>query len=151
MQFPAPLTRRRFLARSGLTLGAALALPQSALADDAPIRMRELYNKDLSFSDIALANEGKRITVSGFMAPPLKAESVFFVLTRRPMAVCPFCEPGMPWPDDILAVYARRIVQVIGFNIPILTEGLLELGDYVDPELGFASKVRLTDATYRRA
>ena len=85
------------------------------------------------------------------MAPPLKAESTFFVLTKKPMAVCPFCEPGMPWPDDILAIYARRVVDVIGFNIPIVTQGRLELGDYVDPELGFASRVRLVDATYARA
>ena len=135
-------------------LSAALlpALPGLAKAGEAAtVRLRDLYNKDLSFSDLALNSEGKRITVAGFMAPPLKAESTFFVLTKKPMAVCPFCEPGMPWPDDILAIYARRVVQVIGFNIPILTEGVLELGDYVDPELGFASKVRLSDATYRRA
>lgn len=132
--------------------GAALALPgliRPALAAE-PVRMRDLYNKDLSFSDLALASEGRRISVSGFMAPPLKAESVFFVLTKKPMAVCPFCEPGMPWPDDILAVYARRVVKVIAFNVPIVTTGVLELGDHVDPELGFASKVRLVDATYER-
>ena len=143
---------RRTLIRA-LTLAAATApltrLP--AFAEGAPIKMRDLYNKDLSFSDLALSNEGKRVAISGFMAPPLKAESVFFVLTKKPMAVCPFCEPGMPWPDDILAIYARRVVKVIGFNIPIVTEGTLELGDHVDPDLGFASKVRLVDATYARA
>ena len=143
---------RRTLIRA-LTLAAATApltrLP--AFAEGASIKMRDLYNKDLSFSDLALSNEGKRVAVSGFMAPPLKAESVFFVLTKKPMAVCPFCEPGMPWPDDILAIYARRVVKVIGFNIPIVTEGTLELGDHVDPDLGFASKVRLVDATYARA
>lgn len=124
-------------------------LPRLARAE-APIKMRELYNKDLSFSDLALANAGKRMAVSGFMAPPLKAESVFFVLTKMPMAVCPFCEPGMPWPDDLLAIYAKRVIEVVPFNVPIVVEGVLELGDYVDPELGFYSKVRLTDARYSR-
>ena len=28
--------------------------------------IRDLYNKDLSFSDLALTSEGKRITVAGF-------------------------------------------------------------------------------------
>lgn len=125
-------------------------LPRLARAD-APIKMRDLYNKDLSFSDLALANEGERIAVSGFMAPPLKAESVFFVLTKMPMAVCPFCEPGMPWPDDLLAIYAKRVIEVVPFNVPIVVEGVLELGDYVDPEFGFYSKVRLSDASYSRA
>ena len=133
-----------------LALPGLLALPDLARAD-APIKLRDLYNKDLSFSDLALSLQGSRISVAGFMAPPLKAESVFFVLTKKPMAVCPFCEPGMPWPDDILAFYARRVVEVIPFNVPITVTGLLELGDAVDPELGFYSKVRLADASYQRA
>ena len=131
-------------------LSTLVVLPRPARAE-APIRMRDLYNKDLSFSDLALANEGRRIAVSGFMAPPLKAESLFFVLTKMPMAVCPFCEPGMPWPDDLLAIYTKRLIEVVPFNVPIVVEGVLELGDYVDPEFGFYSKVRLTDATYGRA
>jgi hypothetical protein len=143
-------TRRSFLS---LWPVAAIAgtMPELLRAQEEPIRLRDLYNRDMSFSEIALASEGERITIAGFMAPPLKAESTFFVLTKMPMAVCPFCEPGMPWPDDILAVYAKRVVNVIPFNVPIETTGVLELGEYVDPELGFFSMVRLTDATYSRA
>jgi len=141
------MIRRTLLA----ALPALALLPRPVLAGDKPpVRLRDLYNKDLSFSDLALAAEGGRITVAGFMAPPLKADSVFFVLTKTPMAVCPFCEPGMPWPDDILAVYAKRVVDVIPFNVPINVTGLLELGDAVDPELGFYSKVRLVDASFAR-
>lgn len=146
-----PMLSRRRLLLSLPALAAATILPQPVRAQDAPIRLRDLYNRDMSFSDLALSHEGDRITIAGFMAPPLKAESTFFVLTKMPMAVCPFCEPGMPWPDDILAIYAKRVVNVIPFNVPIKSTGVLELGDYVDPELGFYSKVRLTDATYARA
>lgn len=138
--------------RSAATLLASTVLfrgtPVLAASD---VRLRDLYNKDLSFSPLALSMAGKPIAVAGFMAPPLKAESVFFVLTNRPMAVCPFCEPGTPWPDDILAVYAKRIVDVVPFNVPITVTGTLELGDDVDPEFGFYSKVRLRDATYQRS
>ncbi|MGP3698531.1 hypothetical protein [Rhodobacter sp. NSM] len=139
--------------RTLLTLPPALVLARGlpAAAETEAIRLRELYNKDLSFSPRALAAEGAEIAVWGYMAPPLKAESTFFVLTNRPMAVCPFCEPGMPWPDDILAVRAKRVVDVVPFNVPIVARGTLELGDEVDPELGFYSKVRLVGATYRRA
>ena len=135
--------------RTVLSLIPALLLPAPVWA--APIKLRDLYNKDLSFSDLAQGALGQRIEVAGFMAPPLKAESRFFVLTKMPMSVCPFCEPGMPWPDDLLAVYAKRLVEVIAFNVPIIVAGVLELGDYVDPELGFYSKVRLTDASFDRA
>lgn len=138
--------------RSFLAFAPALILaPALPLRAEDGIRLRDLYNKDLSFSDLALSHEGKRLTVRGYMAPPLKADSVFFVLTNRPMAVCPFCEPGMPWPDDILAIHARRKVEVAPFNLPILVEGRLELGDDIDPEFGFYSKVRLRDAVFSRA
>jgi hypothetical protein len=140
------MNRRTFLAALAL-LPAGLA----RAADEPALKLRDLYNKDLSFSDKALAARGTRVSIAGFMAPPLKADSVFFVLTKMPMAVCPFCEPGMPWPDDILAVYAKRVVDVIPFNVPIVVTGVLELGDAVDPELGFYSKVRLVDATFERA
>ncbi len=141
------MIRRTFL----LALPAGLLTLPVRAADDAPIKLRDLYEKDMSFSQIALSRQGSRVGIAGFMAPPLKAESVFFVLTKLPMAVCPFCEPGSPWPDDILAVYAKRVVDVIPFNVPIVVTGVLELGDHVDPELGFYSKVRLVDATYARA
>ena len=119
-------------------------------AGDAPILLRDLYNKDLSFSALAEEKKGQRITVEGFMAPPLRADSNFFVLTRRPMAVCPFCSSAMDWPTDIVAIYTKRLVKVIAFNIPIAVTGVLELGTYKDPEFGFVSRVRLADASYER-
>lgn len=141
------MDRRNFLVLSP----ALLLLPRIAAAQEGgSTRLRDLYNKDRSFSDLALGSEGKRISVDGFMAPPLKAETAFFVLTKMPMAVCPFCEPGQTWPDDILPVYTRRIVEPIPFNVPMRSSGILEIGDYIDPETGFFSKLRLTEAIYER-
>ena len=142
------MDRRRFVVLSP----ALLLVPRAASAqeEDGTIRLRDLYNKNMSFSDVALASEGQRIVVNGFMAPPLKAESTFFVLTKMPMAVCPFCEPGQTWSDDILPVYTRRVVDPIPFNVPMQTTGILELGDYVDPDTGFFSVLRLVEATYER-
>ena len=136
------LSRRTFIA-------ATFALPALPLqAASAPVKLRDLYNKNQTFSDLALSLEGQRITVDGFMAPPLKAEANFFVLTKRPMATCPFCESSADWPDDILAVYTKRTVKVIPFNVRIVTQGVLELGDMTDPDTGFVSRVRLVDAKY---
>lgn len=141
-----PLDRRAFLATSA----AALILPRAGRAASDPIKLRDLYNKDRSFSDLALSLEGQRITVDGFMAPPLKADSTFFVLTKMPMAVCPFCETEAEWPDDILAVYTKRVVDVVPFNVGIVTSGKLELGSHRDEDTGFLSMIRLSDATYDR-
>ncbi len=142
------MDRRNFL----MAAAATFALPMlPAHGVEGPLRMRDLYNKDLSFSDLALELEGKRITVAGFMAPPLKAESKFFVLTKRPMAVCPFCEASADWPADIIAIYTKRTVDVVPFNVRILTRGTLSLGEFRDGETGFLSRVRLLDGNFERA
>lgn len=143
------ISRRLFIAA-----GAALSWPRigfSGTEGTGPILMRDLYNKDLSFSDLARGLEGQRIDVTGFMAPPLKAEMRFFVLTKRPMATCPFCETSADWPDDILAIYTKRVVDVVPFNVPLIVTGVLNLGTVTDEETGFVSRVRLTDARYDRA
>lgn len=145
------MDRRVFLASGAATLVMSATLNAARAVEEGPVRMRDLYNKDLSFSDYARQMEGTRIAVQGFMAPPLKAESTFFVLTKRPMSVCPFCETSAEWPDDILAVYTKRVLDVEPFNVRLVTRGTLELGDYRDPETGFLSRVRLTDAVYERA
>lgn len=141
------MDRRAFLVGAA---GLALTV-SSARAQEDLLRIRELYNKDLSFSDLANSVAGDRINIRGFMAPPLKAESTFFVLTARPMAVCPFCESEADWPDDIIAVYSKRVIDVVPFNIEIETRGRLELGTFKDPETGFVSRARIVDATYDRS
>ena len=131
-------------------LTSALCMAGTSVLAAGPVMLRDLYNQDQSFSDLALGLEGQRIDVSGYMAPPLKAETRFFVLTKRPMATCPFCETEAEWPDDIVATYARRIITPVPFNVPISASGVLELGTFKDPELGFVSRVRLTDADFER-
>lgn len=116
-------------------------------ADD-PIKIRELYDKGAKISSFAKANEGEYLTIEGYMAPPLEAESKFFVLTKMPMAVCPFCETEADWPDDILAIYTKRTIKVRDFNVKIKVRGILKLGKFVDKNTGFLSMVRLENAVY---
>jgi hypothetical protein len=85
------------------------------------------------------------------MAPPLKAEADFFVLTKLPMAVCPFCDSELNWPTDIVLVRLGQRQDWVDFNRPIVVRGRLELGTEVDPETGFVSRVRLVDAAYEIA
>ena len=141
------MNRRKFLAATG----ALLTGPALLRAGEGPIKLRDLYNRDQSFSDLALSLEGKNVDVDGFMAPPLKANSKFFVLTKMPMAVCPLCETEAEWPDDIVAIYTRRVIRVVPFNWPIMVSGRLDLGTYMDEEFGFLSRVRVVEASYDRA
>lgn len=124
-------------------------LPALPLRADTPrLQMRELYDDGMAFSDLAHSLDGQTVVVEGYMAPPLKADSTFFVLTRRPMVVCPFCETEAEWPDDILGVYTARKYRVAPFNRKIEVTGVLSIGSKVDPDTGFLSRARIENARY---
>ncbi|MFA8386996.1 MAG: hypothetical protein ACEPO2_15340 [Pelagibaca sp.] len=141
------MKRRSFLATSA----AALAVPYVAHANEDAIRLRDFYARGGGLSELALELEGKPVRVEGFMAPPLKADSTFFVLTKQPMSVCPFCETEADWPDNIMAVYTQRKFRVVAFNRKIETSGILSLGAFRDPDTGFLSMVRIEDARFETA
>jgi hypothetical protein len=140
------LDRRVFL---GLTL-AGMAAPHALADGQQGIRLRDFYNKDMSYSDIALELAGTSVTIEGFMAPPLQAESNFFVLTNRPLAICPFCDTEADWPNDIAAIYTKRSVVIEPFNVLLAVTGVLDLESYRDPDTGFLSRLRLIDARYEK-
>ena len=80
------------------------------------------------------------------MAPPLKAEATFFVLTSMPMAICPFCETEAQWPDDIVLVLTDEPISAVPFNRPIRVSGTLETG-FVE---GSRDRLRQPDPARRR-
>ena len=78
------MNRRTFLATA---LAAPALTSATALRAREVMKVRDLYAKGGGFSPIVDTLHGKRIVLQGIMAPPLKAESTFFVLTNRPMSV----------------------------------------------------------------
>lgn len=102
---------------------------------------------------MALRLQGKVVAMRGYMAPPLKPEAAFFVLTAQPVSLCPFCQSDADWPQDIAVVYLRKGVTAPFRSSaePVDVWGVLELGSKLDPATGFASQVRLVEATARRS
>ncbi|RJL02303.1 hypothetical protein [Paracoccus siganidrum] len=146
---PLTVTRRRVLAA-----GCAALVPGISPAAAPELAFDELYARigvlGMEFSQKVLDLNGQRVRITGFMAPPLKAEADFFVLGKAPMAICPFCSSDADWPDDILVVYLRRRQTFAHLADMIVVEGVLEHGSWTDPETGFVSLLRLRDADYRR-
>lgn len=140
------MRRRTFIASAA----AGLALPPriTSAAGETAIELRDLYGRNLTFTPFARGLEGARVRVSGYMAPPLKADAQFFVLTARPMSICPFCDSSADWSDDILAVYIKRALEVAPFYVKIEARGTLRLGELRDRATQFVSQVRLVDASY---
>lgn len=120
-----------------------------------PLAFPELYGKvsvlGLEFSDKVKSLAGRKVMVWGFMAPPLKAEAKFFVLTQVPMALCPFCSSDADWPDNIIVVYLAEKQTFVQPGTAIDVTGQLEMGSWTDPETGFVSLLRLRTAEFRTA
>ncbi len=141
-------SRRRFL------LGAAALLASRLVGASELLTFDGLYKSNtvlgLKFAERTLAQQGKRVRLRGYMAPPLKPESQFFVLTREPVAICPFCSSDAEWPVDIVVVYTAKTVIPTDFSERIEVDGTLEVGSYVDPQTGFVSQLRLRDSLLRK-
>ncbi len=107
----------------------------------------ELYSsassRGVTLSSKLLSCEGKTVSMTGFMAPPLTPTINFFVLTREPMSICPFCGSDADWPTDIVVVKLDAPVTALPFDSPISVTGTLYLGSEVDEETGFVSLVRI--------
>ena len=115
--------------------------------DAQAISFDEMYAsvsaRGVVLSDTLKQNEGKKVSMVGFMAPPLTPTINFFVLTREPMSICPFCGSDADWPTDIVVVKLSEPVKALPFDSPIRVTGVLELGTEVDGETGFVSLVRI--------
>lgn len=141
--------RRQVLTLLGLS---PLLLARPALAAPAKLGFPELYGKisvlGLEFSAKVRELDGKDVVMSGFMAPPLKAEASFFVLTEIPMSICPFCSSDSDWPDNIVVIYLDEKQTFVQPGTRIEVSGRLEMGSWTDPETGFLSRLRLRGARY---
>jgi hypothetical protein len=143
------ITRRGFVgtAASFAAIGACARTPAFAATN---VGFDDLYERETVLTAKLQGLAGERVEMLGFMAPPLKAEAKFFVLTRSPMAVCPFCETEMQWPDDIVLVLTDEPISAAPFNVRIRVTGRLDLGFEKDAETGFVSLIRLESAEYER-
>jgi hypothetical protein len=117
--------------------------------DTDPVRLRfddfyDGYNirSGLILSDKLVSLDGQRVVIEGYMAPPLKPELDFFVLTRIRLAYCPFCTTAADWPDDIAVVYLLDGTTVATIS-PLRITGRLEVGASVDTATGMVSLVRI--------
>jgi hypothetical protein len=144
---------RRSLPAACLVLAICLA-GRAAAVEQPRIGFAEIYKSvgvlGMAFSDKVLALTGKPVTMHGYMAPPLKPEADFFVMTKEPVSLCPFCQTDAEWPADIVVVYLRKGTSLTSNLEPVEVNGTLEVGSKTDPRTGFVSLLRIVDARLRR-
>ena len=133
-----------------LLVRVAVAAAADNISLDTLLSFDSLYKSvgvlGTQYSERAKLLKGKEVQMRGYMAPPLKPESKFFVLTREPVAICPFCSSDAQWPSDIVVIYLGSALAPLNFSQRIEVTGKLEMGSWTDPETGFVSQVRIVNA-----
>ncbi len=117
--------------------------------DDFPVALNfdDFYDgfnmrSGLILSDKLVSLDGQEVMMEGYMAPPLKAEIDYFVLTAIRLEFCPFCSTAADWPTDIAVVYLMDdSIEVT--TEPLRITGRLEVGQSQDAETGMVSLVRI--------
>lgn len=136
--------------RRALLAGLCLAPGLARASEPEKLDFEGLYKSfgvlGFEFADRVVALAGQRVRMLGFMAPPLKAESHFFVLTRQPLAICPFCQSDADWPVDIVVIFLRAETMLVNAGRRVAVMGRLELGSQIDKATGFVSQIRIVDA-----
>ncbi|CAM3493228.1 DUF3299 domain-containing protein [Deinococcus saxicola] len=150
------MNRRRILRALTLLPLAGWLARAGAAAAPAALKFNELYGKvtvrGVEYSSKIRALSGQTITMTGYMAPPLKPRLDFFVLTREPMSTCPFCTTAADWPADIVLVIMPPGRELDPTTRGLNVTGRLEIGVKRDDETGFVSLVRLyADGVSNRA
>ena len=142
--------------RSALTIMAAglAALPSVVRGGSPRLGFSALYGSydaaGFILSEKAESLSGAEVEFRGFMAPPLKPDAKFFVLTRHPVSLCPFCSSDAEWPSDIVVVYLDDPQTFTHHATSIIVTGRLEFGPWMDPDTGMVSLVRLIKARWDR-
>ena len=123
------------------------AQAQTRASSPTVMKFSELYSRitvrGIEFSPKLTGLAGKTVTMTGFMAPPLKPKLDFFVLTRVPMSSCPFCTTSADWPPDIVLVIMQGGKLLDPSTGAIRVTGRLEVGVKKDDQTGFVSLVRV--------
>ena len=141
---------KRFTRRDTLYMAACAPLVVSSAKAAEALTFKDIWLEGDAISEKAKANIGLDVEMQGYMAPPIKTEVQFFVLTKIPTAICPFCDSTAAWPEDIVLVLMSRPIRAIDYDRLIRVQGTLEFGTAVDAATGFVSRVRLKNSTYRK-
>ena len=125
----------------------SLSLLDMAIGHAPTLQFTEFYqgggSRDLILSDKLLALHGQRVVMAGFMAPPLKPMLDFFVLTRVPLALCPFWASDAQWLEDIVCVRLPAGQTLTPTPARLRVVGQLDVGTKTDTTTGFVSLVRI--------
>lgn len=146
LQFPEESAAAEILAQD-IAMKPDIENPLVFDVSPVPITFDEFYDgfnirKGLMMSEKLRSLDGQEVVMEGYMAPPLKPELDWFVLTQVRLEFCPFCSSDAEWPTDIAVIYLAD-EMIAASQMPVRVHGRMEIGSAVDPETGMVSLVRI--------
>ena len=110
-----------------------------------PILQKEM--SDSASLDTLKSLDGKRVTITGYMATlsPLSGEYIY--LMNMPYQSCPFCVPNTNQLSNTMAVYAASGSKFEFTDRPVQISGVMRVQDKVD-DYGYSYNYYIDDASY---
>ena len=102
---------------------------------------------DSASLDILKSLDGKRVTITGYMATLSPLDGEYIYLMNLPYQSCPFCVPNTTQLANTMAVYAPSGSKFEFTDRPVQVTGTLRVQDRVD-DYGYSYNYYIDDASY---
>lgn len=102
---------------------------------------------DSASLDILKSLDGKRVTITGYMATLSPLDGTYIYLMNLPYQSCPFCVPNTTQLANTMAVYAPSGSKFEFTDRPVQVTGTLRVQDRVD-DYGYSYNYYIDDASY---
>ena len=96
----------------------------------------ELKFADSTSFETIQALDGKKVTITGYMATLSPLSGDYIYLMNLPYQSCPFCVPNSTQLANTMAVYAASGVKFEFTDRPVKITGTMKIEDYTD-EYGY--------------
>ena len=128
-----------------ILLIALAALGLSGCGGGGEAEAQKLSFAESASLDTLRALDGKRVTLTGYMATLSPLSGAYIYLMNLPYQSCPFCVPNTQQLANTMAVYAPEGSKFEYTDRPVRVTGRMELGDFTD-EYGYGYNYRIVDA-----
>lgn len=121
-----------------LTAGCSQKEPRKAVT----ILFSELMDQNYNVSKRVKELDGKKVSMTGFMAMQSPLDGSFIYLTNAPLVSCPYCAPGTSTPIYAIPAIAAAGKPITYTEQPITIIGVLEVKDKTD-QFGYTTPFRI--------
>lgn len=141
------MIRQRILGRRVAMLACVgLAAGTAAAAPGAP-SLRDLYDEaGTGPSDLARGLAGRRIALTGLVAPVPTAAAGWLALGEAALVPCQLCGGPHDWPTGVVAVHAPGLPHLADPYARVTLEGVLDLSEAARAPTGLPDRLVLRDA-----